>query len=130
MVVNFTFKNAYNSDSENRYELDPLRFDIWSYSLDPHKVEVNVFDENNNSIFNESYMINSSEGIYSPVIVRSPVVTSTLGSYKYVVTLDDNITRVEYVQVRYAQTLSSSDYLSIEIYDDEEEPLVFSIAVA
>ncbi|NYT19860.1 MAG: hypothetical protein GKC08_06190 [Methanosarcinales archaeon] len=91
---------------------------------------MNVLDENNNSIFNETYIVNASEGIYSPVIVRSPVVTSTLGSYKYVVTLDDNITRVEYVQVRYAQTLSSSDHLSIEIYDDENEPLLFGIAVA
>ncbi|SES93015.1 hypothetical protein SAMN04488587_1637 [Methanococcoides vulcani] len=33
-------------------------------------------------------------------------------------------------RVRYAQTLSISDYLSIEIYDYEEELLVFSIAVA
>ncbi|WP_445475932.1 hypothetical protein ACT9XH_04155 [Methanococcoides methylutens] len=130
MVANINFTNTNDSYSEDEYWPDPLRFDIWSYSEDAHKVEVNVLDENNNSIFNETYMVNASEGIYSPVIVHSPVVTSTLGFYKYIVTLDDNITRIENVQVRYAQTLGSSDHLSIEIYGDEEEPLLFSIAVA
>jgi len=46
------------------------------------------------------------------------------------ITLDDNFTVVEAVQVRYSQTLSSSDHLDIEIYDDPENSLVLAIATA
>ncbi|WP_445474770.1 hypothetical protein ACT9XH_10420 [Methanococcoides methylutens] len=109
---------------------DPLRFSIWNYSKNPHKVKVEVFDENNSLIFTETYLINSSEGKYSPTIIYSPIVTETLGTYKYVVTLDHKFTAVQSAEVRYEMTTSSSDYVSIDIRDNKENPISFGISIA
>lgn len=109
---------------------DPLMFSIWNYDKDSHKVEVEVFDENDTSIFTETYFINASEGEYSPTIIKSPIVTETLGSYKYVITLDNEFTAVQFVEVRYSREVSSSDYLWIDIHDNRENPLDLGISIA
>ncbi|MCM1987900.1 hypothetical protein [Methanococcoides seepicolus] len=101
---------------------DSLAFSIENHSKNDHTVEVKVFDENNDMIFNETYLSNSSTGIYSSI------GTSTLGSYKYIVTLDNNITKEQNVYVEY------SDYLIIGIYDEEyeysDEVLELSVSAA
>jgi hypothetical protein len=109
---------------------DPLMFSIRNYSNDSHEIRVEVFDENNTSIFDETYLINASEGEYSLTKIRSPIVTETLGTYKYVITLDNDFTAVQFVDVRYAESLSSSDHLSIDVHDNKENPLSLGISIA
>ncbi|MEL4304582.1 hypothetical protein [Methanococcoides sp. LMO-2] len=109
---------------------DPLIFSIWNYSNESHRVKVEVLDENDSLIFAETYLIDASKGKYSPTIIYSPVVTETLGTYKYVVTLDHKFTAVQSADVRYAELVSSSDYVSIDIHDNKENPIGFGVSIA
>lgn len=71
-----------------------------------HTIEVKIFDENNGMIFTETYLSSPSIGIYVPV------GTSALGSYKYVVTMDNIITKEQNVHLAFPR------YLTVEIYDE------------
>ncbi|MCM1988024.1 hypothetical protein [Methanococcoides seepicolus] len=84
---------------------DSLAFSIENYSKDNHTIEVKVFNEKNELIFNETFPSDYSTGIYVPID------TPFVGSHQYVVTLDNNITKEKNVY------LDSSDYFIIEIYD-------------
>jgi len=108
---------------------DPLRFSIHNPSSTPHEIRVDVFNKDEQFIFSETYFINSSEET-SYAYIQSPIVTETLGTYKYVIMLDNDFTTIQFVKVRYSESLSSSDYLLISITDNKENPLELDITIA
>jgi len=82
-----------------------------------HEVTVKLFDSNNSSIFNESYILDPEEKIKSQYPVR--LITGT-----YIeVTLDNNITKAETVY----SNLSDTDILYINIDARSDNPLDLSI---
>jgi hypothetical protein len=82
-----------------------------------HEVTVKLFDSNNSSIFNESYVLDPEEKIKSQYPVR--LITGT-----YIeVTLDNNITKAETVY----SNLSDTDILYININARSDNPLDLSI---
>ncbi|WP_135605136.1 hypothetical protein [Methanococcoides sp. NM1] len=103
---------------------DPLVFSLNNMDINDHEVAVEIFDSNNNSIFKESYLLVPGE------YVKSPKITCIIGTYKYEITLDNNITKTQMADVRYATTLSSSDSLIIAIVDDPDDPLDIGVVVS
>ncbi|KKG40625.1 hypothetical protein, partial [Methanosarcina mazei] len=82
-----------------------------------HEVTVKLFDSNNSSIFNESYVLDPEEKIKSQYPVR--LITGT-----YIeVTLDNNIIKAETVY----SNLSDTDILYININARSDNPLDLSI---
>ena len=105
-------------------EVDPLGFSIRNKDVHDHEVSVEIFDPENNSIFKESYLLAPEERISSP---DTPV---ELGTYRYEITLDNKITKTQYARSDYVFDLSSSEFVDIEIVEDQNEPIHIGISVA
>ncbi|WP_462273273.1 hypothetical protein [Methanohalophilus sp.] len=118
-IFNLPSLNPIDNPKEN----DTLTFFLQNWGDTDHEVTVKIFDQKNNSIFNESYVLTPGERI------KSPVITSMLGMYRYEVTLDNNITKTQTAEVRYAEDVSGSDVLFIDIAEQSNDSLHLGIAI-
>ncbi|WP_048063181.1 hypothetical protein [Methanococcoides burtonii] len=85
---------------------DSLVFAIENHGNDNHTIEVKIFNDDSDMIFAETYLSGPSTGIYVPISA------SALGSYKYIVTMDNKITKEQNVHRSFPR------HLTVEIYDE------------
>lgn len=107
-----------------QYPIDPLTFEISNEDYIEHDISIEIFNPSNVSIFRENYSISPGETI------NSPEVSKVLGTYRYVVILDDDYKLEQTASVARATGLGSSEKLYFNLINDSEYPIDMAIAVA
>ncbi|WP_255336504.1 hypothetical protein [Methanosarcina sp. KYL-1] len=105
-------------------KVDPLQFYLSNKGIEAHEVTVEILDAENVSIFSETYELDPEEKVHTEGIEVE------LGTYTYVLTLDGNVTRTYEAKADYAEDVSSSEILYIEVTDNLSNPFEISVAVA
>jgi len=117
----------YNEGAEEelkkRYSLDPLRFSLSNNDKETHEACIELLNFYNQTMFKQTYTLNSGDGISSPIINAEP------GIYRYEITLD-KFTYEQKVRADYAAELGSSEKLYVYITDDPDNPIMFGMEIS
>lgn len=100
--------------------MGPLKFSIYNRDNVTHAVTVEIFDSNNNSLFEESY------DALSKVYIQSPEITKKKGEYIFKVTLDNKI------EETYTATVGTGWFdVAIYLYENDSgnKPIYITQAV-
>jgi hypothetical protein len=106
------------------HSLDPLKFFLRNSDKKRHEILIEIFDFYNKSLFKDNYTMNPEDKISSPEINVEP------GDYRYEITLDNKFTFEERVTANYAANLGGSEKLYLNVRDDIDNPIEFSMAIA
>lgn len=98
---------------------DPLEFSLRNSDKKNHKVDIEILDFYNESVFKENYTMKPGDEIFSPEITVEP------GYYRYKIVLDNQSTFVQRVMANYAANLGGSEKLHLTIRDDPDNPIEF-----
>lgn len=102
------------------HEPEPLVFFLNNKDAVNHEVNIKIFDSKNVPIFEKSYFLNPEEQI------KSREITSKAGLYKYEITLNGSITKIQKAEI---SQFKGSDFISIYILPDHDNPLEIDVSL-
>jgi hypothetical protein len=118
------YSEGGEEEIKKHHSLDPLEFSLRNSDNKSHEIHIELFDFYNNSVFKENYTMNPVDEIFSPEINVEP------GYYRYEIILDNKFTFEQRVTASYAANLGGSEKLYLNVRDDMDNPIEFSMAIA
>ena len=118
------YSEGGEEEIKKHHSLDPLEFSLRNSDKKRHEIRIELFDFYNKSLFKENYTMNSGDKIFSPEINVEP------GYYRYEIILDNKFTFEQRVTANYAANLGGSEKLHLNIRDDPDNPIEFSMEIS
>jgi len=118
------YSEGGEEESKKHHSLDPLEFSLKNSDNKRHEISIVLFDFYNKSVFKENYSMNPGDEIFSPEISVEPAY------YRYEIILDNKFTFEQRVTANYAANLGGSEKLHLNIGDDQDNPIEFSMEIA
>ena len=118
------YSEGGEEEIKKHHSLDPLEFSLRNSDKKRHEISIELFDFYNKSVFKENYSMNPGDEIFSPEINVEPAY------YRYEIILDNKFTFEQRVTANYAANLGGSEKLHLNIRDDPDNPIEFSMEIA